>query len=258
MLRLLAVSKRARVYVEYQTCLHWWLYQFTHFYSQGSWWYGCSCSSYATVQKQWSSSVCDYSPIAQSFYQLSVDARTRDRTKRKFDVAYLTKTEKLAFTKVAPILDLEEWHRVNLGAGYKMTKPTLRLLSLLVVIYKMPCKRSFLSTYLFVSSVSQEWNKGGCLGIIRKPVQDVEIANWKLKMVGFECDGASSNTAEGGLEGFWQEKFHGFFCFGVYLITLIFQLKMLCSPLLLAPSVMFFFVCITCTHIVNHQRSAVS
>ena len=59
-------------------------------------------------KKQRSSNVCDYSPIARSLSQSSMDASTRDRTKRKFDVAYLIEKEKLAFTKMAPVCELEE------------------------------------------------------------------------------------------------------------------------------------------------------
>ena len=70
-------------------------------------------------KKQRSSNVCDYAPIARSLTQSSVDANTREKTKRKFDMAYLIAKEKLAFTKMAPICELEERHSVDLGVGYK-------------------------------------------------------------------------------------------------------------------------------------------
>ena len=44
---------------------------------------------------------------------------TRERTKRKFDITYMLVKEKLAFTKMASVCQLEERHGVNLGAGYK-------------------------------------------------------------------------------------------------------------------------------------------
>ena len=70
-------------------------------------------------KKQRSSNICKYSPIAQSLSQSTMDASTRDRMKRKFDVAYLIAKEKLAFTKMAPICELVERHGVDFGAGYK-------------------------------------------------------------------------------------------------------------------------------------------
>ena len=41
------------------------------------------------ARKQQSTSVFQYAPIAKALAQLSMDKRTEERTKRKFDIAYL-------------------------------------------------------------------------------------------------------------------------------------------------------------------------
>ena len=38
---------------------------------------------------------------------------------RKFDIAYMIAKEKMAFTKMKSVCDLEERHGVSLGTGYK-------------------------------------------------------------------------------------------------------------------------------------------
>ena len=39
--------------------------------------------------------------------------------KRKFDIAYMIVKEKMAFTKMQPLCNLEERHGIKLGSGYK-------------------------------------------------------------------------------------------------------------------------------------------
>ena len=58
-------------------------------------------------------------PIARCFAQASMDEATREKTKKKFDISYMIAKEKMAFTKMKPICELEERHGVSLGAGYK-------------------------------------------------------------------------------------------------------------------------------------------
>ena len=65
-----------------------------------------------------SSNVIDYAPIAKCFAEASMDWSTLAKT-TKFDISYMIAKEKLAFTKMKPICELEESHGVNLGVGYK-------------------------------------------------------------------------------------------------------------------------------------------
>ena len=73
-----------------------------------------------TTNKQQSSNG-EYSAIARSMSQVPMDASTRDRTKRKFEIAYMLAKETLVFTKMASICELEERHGVIWGWGIKMT-----------------------------------------------------------------------------------------------------------------------------------------
>ena len=67
-------------------------------------------------KKQQSSSVLEYAPIARALTILSLDERSKQRTKRKFD---MIAKEKFALTKMQPLCDLEEKHGVDLGPGYR-------------------------------------------------------------------------------------------------------------------------------------------
>ena len=71
------------------------------------------------LKKQQSSSVVDYVPIAKCFTKASMDQSTLAKTKKKFDISYMIAKEKLAFTKMKPICELEERHGVDLGVGYR-------------------------------------------------------------------------------------------------------------------------------------------
>ena len=48
-----------------------------------------------------------------------MDSATTERTKRKFDIAYMIVKENLAFTKLKSVSELKERHGVNLEGGYK-------------------------------------------------------------------------------------------------------------------------------------------
>jgi len=63
------------------------------------------------------SDVTEYAPITKALSTL--DARSEQRLKRKFEIAYLLCKQNLAFLKMAPICELEEKHGVDLGSGYK-------------------------------------------------------------------------------------------------------------------------------------------
>ena len=203
-------------------------------------------------KKQRSSNVCDYSPIARSLSQSSMDASTRDRTKRKFDVAYLIAKEKPAFTKMAPICELEERHGVDLGAGYKndqacatftefigrdlqialqtelskhkffsiQADATTDAANVEVELYlalhfdpfstdgKVHVRNTFFSARYLKSGTGE-----GFYESFERAMQYMEIDDWKTKMIGFGCDGASANIAEGGLKGILTREVPWIFMF---------------------------------------------
>ena len=62
-------------------------------------------------------SVTSFSPIARSL--MNMDATTRERMKRKFDICYVMAMEGMAFSKYPALYDLESLHEVDLGVAYK-------------------------------------------------------------------------------------------------------------------------------------------
>lgn len=69
------------------------------------------------LRREQSTSVTDYSPIAQAFYRM--DQNVEKQTKMKFDVAYMIAKEGIAFTKMNSLCQLQERHGVKLGECYK-------------------------------------------------------------------------------------------------------------------------------------------
>ena len=49
----------------------------------------------------------------------TIDARTADTVRNKFEITYFLCKENLPFTKLAPLCELEEKHGVGLETGYK-------------------------------------------------------------------------------------------------------------------------------------------
>ncbi len=67
------------------------------------------------LKKQQSSSIVDYAPIAKCFSQSSFDQSTREKSL----IYHMIAKEKLAFTKMKSICELEERYGVDLEGGYK-------------------------------------------------------------------------------------------------------------------------------------------
>ena len=68
-------------------------------------------------KKQRGDDVAEYAPIAKAL--LTMDESSQVTLKRKFDIAYFIAKEKLSFTKMKPLCDLQERYGVDLGARYK-------------------------------------------------------------------------------------------------------------------------------------------
>ena len=64
------------------------------------------------LKKQHSSSVFEYAPIARCLGDTLMDETTRKAIEKKFDIAYMIAKEKMAFTKMKSVCDLEERHGV--------------------------------------------------------------------------------------------------------------------------------------------------
>ena len=167
-----------------------------------------------------------------------MDASTRKKTKRKFNVAYLIAKEKLAFTKMTPICELEERYSVDLGVGYKNNRACAMFTEFIgrdlqVALLSQLSKCKFFSIqadattdagnvevelYLalhfdplssdgkshvrstFLSARYLKSGTGECLyESFDRAMQYMDIDDWKAKMIGFGCDGASANIAEEGI-----------------------------------------------------------
>ena len=73
--------------------------------------------SNTSFEKQTSSDVTEYVPIAKVMHNL--DAEAAMKVKRKFDITYLIAKNNLAFTKMAPLCEVEQGHEVDLGQDFK-------------------------------------------------------------------------------------------------------------------------------------------
>ena len=58
-----------------------------------------------------------YSPLPRCF--LKMDAATKSRMKKKFDISYMMAKENIAFRIYPAIFELEQCHGVDLGSAYK-------------------------------------------------------------------------------------------------------------------------------------------
>ena len=67
-------------------------------------------------KKQRGDDVTNYTPIAKAL--LTMDESSEGALKREFDTVYFIAKEKLAFTKMKPLCDLQEQHGVDLGIRY--------------------------------------------------------------------------------------------------------------------------------------------
>ena len=203
-------------------------------------------------KKQQSSNVVEYSPIARSFAQASMDEATQDKIKKKFDISYMIAKEKMAFTKMKPICELEERHGVNLGAGYKNDHACATFVEFIAreqqeILLDALSKSNFFSLQadasvdagnveleLYLILYFNAFAKDGTVHVcskffsarhlssgtgaglfesLKEAIEYMHIEEWKTKMIGFGCDGASANMAMGGLRGQLQSEFPWIFVF---------------------------------------------
>ena len=194
-------------------------------------------------KKQSSADVTEYAPIAKALYKL--DADTELKVKRKFDIAYLTAKENLAFSKMKPLCELEERHGVDLGQGYKNDLACATFVDYIAkeqqeILVRAPTSAKFFSLQadgsmdagnveneLYLALYFDPYAKDGKVHVcnrflsvrhpkhstaeglfecFQKAVSHVGIVDWEDKLVGFGCDGASVNIAAGGLRGYLEQS----------------------------------------------------
>ena len=181
-----------------------------------------------------------------------MDPSTRERTKKKFDIAYMMAKEKLAFAKMKCICELEEWHGVDLAGGYKNDHACSTFTSYIAreqqeILLNAISKSKFFSIQadasvdagnveleLFMILHFDAFSKDGAIHVrnsffcirhlssstgeglfecLKAALEYVNVDEWRTKMIGFGCDGASANMAEGGLKGLLKKEFPLIFVF---------------------------------------------
>ena len=65
------------------------------------------------LKKASAKDITDYAPIARAFS--SIDSSTEERVKKQFEIAYMLCKEKMSFSKMSAICELEQHHGVDLG-----------------------------------------------------------------------------------------------------------------------------------------------
>ncbi len=160
--------------------------------------------------------------------------------------------EKLAFTKMKPICELEERHGVSLGAGYKNDHACATFVQFIAqeqqeVLLDALSKTKFFSLQadasvdagnielelyliLYFDALTEDGivhvrskffsarhlgsgTGEGLFESLKTAVEYMDVVDRKTKMIGFGCDGASANMADGGLKGLLKREFPWIFVF---------------------------------------------
>jgi len=193
--------------------------------------------------KYQSESVTDYSPLARALYNL--DGSTKRTLEKKFDLAYFICKENIAFTKMAPLCELQAKHGVQLGTGYKNNQACSTFVEYIakdqhIVLQEQLKKAKFFSIQadgstdcankeeeLFLVLYFDPYTDDGKVHVwskffaVRQPrngtaaglyesftraFDRMEISDWENKLIGFGCDGTSVNIAANGLKGHLEKS----------------------------------------------------
>ena len=187
--------------------------------------------------------VHEYSPIARVLS--TMDETSKERMKRKFEVAFTIAKNNMALTKMKPICDLEERHGVDLGQGYKNNQACASFVEFIALDQRLSLLDAlsrakfysfqadgttdagnaedelFLAVYLDYSAADgrihvvskffsvrrpHSGDAKGLFDCLQQAVKYVGLPDdWNKKLVGFGCDGTSVNIADHGLKMYLQE-----------------------------------------------------
>ena len=196
-------------------------------------------------KKQKSSSVLEYAPIARALTNLPMDERSMQQTQCKFEVAYTIAKEKLAFTKMQPLCDLEAKHGVDLGSSYRNDHACATIIEYIARDFQQQLVTSLNQSKFFSLQADSSTDTGntenelflvlyfdphstdgkvhvrdrfftvrhlgsgtasGLLECLRRALQYMNITDWQQKIIGLGCDGCSANMGERGLRGLLQQS----------------------------------------------------
>lgn len=196
-------------------------------------------------KKAQSSSVLDYAPIARALTNLPMDERSKQRTKRKFEISFVIAKEKLAFTKMKALCSLEERHGVDLGPGYRNDHACSTFIEYIASDLQQKLVGALDHSKFFSIQVDSSTDTGnsenelflvlyfdphcadgkvhvrdryftvrelgsgtatGLMDCLERAFQYMGITNWDRKLIGLGCDGCSANMGARGLRGLLQQR----------------------------------------------------
>ena len=162
---------------------------------------------------------------------------------KKFRTAYFIAKEKMSFKKMTSISQLEEIHGVDLGEKYKTDKRCVDFVRHCAIQLRGKLREALATAYFFSVQCDSSTDAGnaekelfatlyldttcddgkvhvrstfftvrqltsatgeGLYKSLREAMSYMNIDDWKRKLVGIGCDGASANIAGGGLRGLLQ------------------------------------------------------
>ena len=187
--------------------------------------------------------ITDYAPIAKAL--CTMDKTSKEVLQKKFEIAYFICKENLAFTKMAPLCELQAKHGIHLGTGYKnnqacsvfieyIAKEQRVLLNeklknakyysiqadgstdcankeeeLFLVLYFDPYTddgKVHVRNKFFAVRQPKNGTAAGLYESLVRAFNHVDVNDWKDKLIGFGCDGTSVNIAGNGLKGYLEQS----------------------------------------------------
>ena len=196
------------------------------------------------LKKSQSTSVQEYSPVARALHRM--DDITETDMKHKFDIAYMIAKEGMAYTKMAPLCELQERHKVQIGGSYRnnqacatftdfiseelkvrlhdnlskckfysiqmdgSTDSANKENELFLVVYFDPYSTDgtvrICNQYLCVRQ-PKSVNAAGLLETLQRALTYCKLdEHIPTKLVGLGCDGANVNMGENGMKGLMQAE----------------------------------------------------
>ena len=183
----------------------------------------------------------------------TLDTRTEETVKKKFEIAYFLLKENLPYVKMVPLYYLIEKHGVGLGTGYKNDQACATFVQYIAKDQRLQLvdilsKAKFYSTQVdgntdsanieeevFLTVYFNPHSNDGKVHIqdkflaIRRPSRSnakglfecftralahAGIVDWESKLVGIGCDGTNVNLGTNGFGGYIKESVPWQFHFG--------------------------------------------
>ena len=165
-----------------------------------------------------------------------------ERVKKQSEIAYMLCKENLSFSKMSAICELEQQHGVDLGQSYKSRQACTTFVEYIALTLRQQLaelldnakcfsvqadgstdaanveKEIFIALYFDPYSIVRVCSKflavcqpssGNAAGLYEsfsRALSRVGVVDWKRKLVGFGCDGASVKMGANGLRGLLEQN----------------------------------------------------